>query len=46
MPPSPTLGVLSALLAALIWGDGDYLGGFAARRLKSFQVLLVAAMNP
>jgi len=43
MPPS-SLGVLSALLAALTWGGADYLGGFAARTLKSFQVLLLVAL--
>jgi drug/metabolite transporter (DMT)-like permease len=43
MPPSSTLGILSGLLAALTWGGGDYLGGFAARRLKNFQVLLLVA---
>lgn len=44
MPPS-TLGILSALAAALTWGGADYLGGFVARRLKSFQVLLLIALG-
>lgn len=43
MPPS-SLGSLTALLAALTWGAADYLGGFAARKLKAFQVLLLVAL--
>ncbi|OGO32837.1 MAG: hypothetical protein A2Z16_03955 [Chloroflexi bacterium RBG_16_54_18] len=42
--PSTTLGIFSALLAALTWGGADYLGGFAARRLKAFQVLYLVAL--
>ena len=42
--PSSSLGIFSALLAALTWGGADYLGGFAARRLKAFQVLLLVAL--
>lgn len=43
MPPS-SLGVLSALIAALTWGGADFLGGVATQRLKAFQVLLLVAL--
>jgi uncharacterized membrane protein len=38
---NPTLGTLSALTAALIWGVGDFSGGLAARRQNHYQVLYI-----
>lgn len=43
MPPA-SLGALSALIAALTWGAADFMGGMAARKLKSFQVVLLVAL--
>jgi drug/metabolite transporter (DMT)-like permease len=39
---NPTLGTLSALTAALIWGVGDFSGGLAARRQNHYQVLYIS----
>lgn len=41
---NPLSGTLSALLAALVWGGGDFSGGLAARRSSSYQVLALAAL--
>jgi drug/metabolite transporter (DMT)-like permease len=43
--PAATLGLLSALLSALVWGSGDFTGGLAARRASQYQVLALAAVS-
>ncbi len=37
-------GILLALTAALLWGSGDFSGGFATRKANSFQVLALSAI--
>ena len=39
------LGVLFALLSALVWGGGDFVGGLAARRSSHSHVLAVSALS-
>jgi len=39
------IGITFALIAAASWGIGDFLGGFASRKLNQFQVLLVMAFS-
>jgi drug/metabolite transporter (DMT)-like permease len=39
------IGTTFALIAAASWGTGDFLGGFASRKLNQFQVLLVMAFS-
>ncbi|HZU86976.1 MAG TPA: EamA family transporter, partial [Anaerolineaceae bacterium] len=39
------MGVLFALLSALVWGSGDFCGGLAARRHNQFQVLVFASLS-
>ncbi len=39
------LGVLSAITSALVWGSGDFTGGFASRRSHSLQVLVLSALS-
>lgn len=39
------LGVLLALLSALVWGGGDFVGGLATRRSSQFHVLAVSALS-
>ena len=41
----PSLGILFALLSALVWGSGDFLGGAAARRSSQFEVLTLSAFS-
>lgn len=44
MPMNPNLlGITYALLSAAIWGSGDFSGGLAARKIGSYQVLLLTA---
>jgi drug/metabolite transporter (DMT)-like permease len=40
---SQLLGGLIALLAAAVWGSGDYLGGLATRSKSQYQVLLLVS---
>lgn len=37
-------GILFALTAALLWGSGDFSGGFATRKASPFQVLALSAI--
>jgi len=37
-------GILLALIAALLWGSGDFSGGFATRKTNPFQVLALSAI--
>ncbi len=37
-------GILFALTAALLWGSGDFSGGFATRKANPFQVLALSAI--
>ena len=39
------LGIFSAITSALVWGSGDFSGGFAARRWHSLQVLVLSALS-
>ena len=39
------IGITFALIAAASWGTGDFLGGFASRKLNQFQVLFVMAFS-
>lgn len=43
--PSNLLGILFALMSALVWGAGDFSGGFATRRGNLFQVLAISALS-
>jgi drug/metabolite transporter (DMT)-like permease len=38
-------GVLLALVSALVWGSGDFVGGVATRRSHQFQVLGLSALS-
>jgi drug/metabolite transporter (DMT)-like permease len=38
-------GMALALLAAGVWGSGDYAGGMAVRRADPFQVIVLAALS-
>ena len=39
------LGIILALVAALLWGSGDFSGGFATRKASPFQVLTLSAIS-
>lgn len=39
------LGIILALIAALLWGSGDFSGGFATRKASPFQVLALSAIS-
>lgn len=39
------LGILSALTSALLWGGGDFTGGFASRRSNQYQVLAISSLS-
>ena len=41
--PSP--GIVLALVSALVWGSGDFVGGAATRRSNPLQVLALSAMS-
>ncbi len=38
-------GVLLALISAIVWGSGDFVGGAATRRSHQFQVLALSALS-
>jgi drug/metabolite transporter (DMT)-like permease len=42
---SGSLGVIVALVAALVWGSGDYAGGRATRGLPPYQVLALVSLS-
>lgn len=39
------MGILLALTSAIVWGTGDFAGGFATRRGGQFQVLALSALS-
>ncbi len=45
MPASSLSGILLALVSAIVWGSGDFSGGYASRRQSQFQVLALAAFS-
>ena len=45
MGGSTSLGVIVALVAALVWGSGDFVGGRAARGRDSYQVLALVSLS-
>jgi drug/metabolite transporter (DMT)-like permease len=45
MPSTDLLGIALALTSALVWGGGDFSGGFASRRSSPFQVLALSALS-
>jgi drug/metabolite transporter (DMT)-like permease len=40
-----TLGAMIALAASLSWGSGDFIGGFASRRLSHYPVLFLNSVS-
>lgn len=38
-------GVLLALVSAVVWGGGDFTGGYAARRASQYHVLALSALS-
>jgi drug/metabolite transporter (DMT)-like permease len=45
MLPADLPGILLALTSALVWGAGDFSGGFASRRTNQYTVLALAALS-
>jgi len=45
MDATGSLGVIVALLAALVWGSGDYVGGRATRGHDPYQVLALVSLS-
>ena len=43
--PSNLLGTLLAFTSAVVWGSGDFTGGYATRRANQFQVLVLSAAS-
>jgi drug/metabolite transporter (DMT)-like permease len=41
----PSAGILLALISAIVWGTGDFVGGAAVRRSSQFQVLALSALS-
>jgi drug/metabolite transporter (DMT)-like permease len=39
------LGIFFGLLSALVWGSGDFAGGYASRRQSQYQVLALSAFS-
>lgn len=39
------LGILSALTSAILWGGGDFSGGFASRSKNQYQVLALSSLS-
>ncbi|GAP19899.1 putative glucose uptake permease [Leptolinea tardivitalis] len=42
---SSFLGILFGLLSALVWGSGDFAGGYASRKQSQYQVLALSAFS-
>jgi drug/metabolite transporter (DMT)-like permease len=42
---SDLLGILFALTSALVWGSGDFTGGFATRKSNQYVVLVISAFS-
>jgi len=40
-----SFGILLALISAMVWGSGDFVGGAATRRSHQFQVLALSALS-
>ncbi|WP_319507731.1 DMT family transporter [uncultured Methanolobus sp.] len=45
MIPSESLAILFGLAAALSWGAGDFVGGYATRRTSAYSVVLVTQIT-
>lgn len=45
MNATESLGAIVALVAAVVWGSGDYAGGRAARGLHPYQVLALVSLS-
>jgi drug/metabolite transporter (DMT)-like permease len=43
--PANILGIVFALTSALVWGSGDFSGGFATRKTSQYQVLALSALS-
>jgi drug/metabolite transporter (DMT)-like permease len=43
--PENILGIIFALTSAVVWGGGDFTGGFATRRGSQYYVLAVSALS-
>ncbi len=43
--PDTLIGILLALTSAVVWGGGDFSGGFASRRHSQFQVLALSSFS-
>ena len=43
--PSSLIGIFFALTSAVVWGSGDFSGGFASRRSNPFQVLVLSSLS-
>ena len=39
------IGVLLSLTSALVWGSGDFSGGYASRKTSQFQVIALSALS-
>ncbi|MGE5222495.1 MAG: EamA family transporter [Omnitrophica WOR_2 bacterium] len=45
MPSANILGIVFALTSAIVWGSGDFTGGYATRRQSQYSVLALAAFS-
>jgi drug/metabolite transporter (DMT)-like permease len=43
--PAQLLGILSAMASAVVWGSGDFAGGYASRRNAPVFVLMLASLS-
>ncbi|MGD0576429.1 MAG: EamA family transporter, partial [Anaerolineales bacterium] len=44
MNPADALGGMAALLAAVVWGTGDFAGGLSTRHRNPFQILALGSL--